>query len=377
MRIDVHCHIGYHRKNLPNANRFSFEPLEEYTPFDSYMSDRVFYSLGMRLLRMILRLPQSIPAEQQEELAQNHLLQQILHSHCIDRAVVLAFDQYHTTEGHALGPRKRNKPFGSDLYVSNTFARNLWQQYPQRILFGASIHPYRKHRQLTALDMLEEVVHAGAVLIKWLPLTQNIDVQDPRSIAFLRRAADLGIPLLIHCGMESTLGNMHPQFADPRPLLHTLNKLRKDRAMPTVIIAHAAAPTLWPFTPSHTFNACIDALRHDFANAPLYADTAALALFSKAHWLKKLAAMPEIHHKLVYGSDFPIPPTPEMFRFNLGDDYRKIKNTFSFIDRDIMIKTRLGLNGTIVQRSGQILSERIKVADQIARQSFDKTCAQR
>jgi hypothetical protein len=377
MRVDLHCHLGYHRKNLTEVKRFSFEPLGGYASFDSYMSDLVFFSPGLRMLRLMLQIPPYIQAEQQEEFAQRLLLRQIIESFCIDRAVILAFDQYHTNDGKPLGPRRRDSRQGSDLYVSNTFVRHLWKQYPQKLLFGASIHPYRNQGNKTAIDMLEEVVASGAVLIKWLPTTQNIDIEDPRTIEFIRRAADLNIPLLIHYGMEATLGNMHPRFADPSGLLRTLNSLRKDRAMPTVIIAHAATPVFWPVTPGRTFYTCIDALRGDFAEAPLYADTAALGLFSKAHWLKKLAGMPEIHHKLVYGSDFPIPPTPELFRFRLGKDYRKIKNAFSFIDRDIMLKSCLGVNGDTVRRSGQVLSERIKVADQITSQIIDKTCAQR
>src|SRR5690606_28695608 len=113
-------------------------------------------------------------------------------------------------------------------YVSNTYARDLWRRHPLRILFGASIHPYRGCGDKTAVEMLDEVAASGAVLIKWLPLAQNISARDPRTVAFLRRAAELDMPMLIHYGGEKILANNHREHEDPAPLLQTLRELRQE-----------------------------------------------------------------------------------------------------------------------------------------------------
>src|SRR5439155_26641699 len=101
----------------------------------------------------------------------------------IDRYVLLAFDAYHNDAGRRPPLPERSGDCGSDIFTSNSFIRRLCRNNPDRFLFGASIHPYRAD----ALAALDEVAAAGACLLKWLPLHQNINVRDPRTVAFLRR----------------------------------------------------------------------------------------------------------------------------------------------------------------------------------------------
>ena len=321
----------------------------------------------MRLARWyfgLSRSPDDAPGT--DEAMERILLTHVLGATRVDRVVVLAFDQYHTSAGKRVGARRRRCQFGTDLYVSNTYARSLWLRYPRRILFGASIHPYREWNGMTAPDMLDEVAAAGAVLVKWLPLTQNIDAEDPRTVRFLRRAAEIGMPLLVHCGEEGVLADMHRQYKEPAPWLRTLRRLRAEGTMPTVIVAHMATPIMGPLGSGRTFRVMADALTGEFADAPLYADISALALFSKAHWLERLARMPEIHPKLVYGSDFPVPPTPLAFRRRLGGKYRQVCTSSSWLDRDIAIKSALGMDEGVFNRAGDLLRDRIAAADAIA-----------
>ena len=56
-----------------------------------------------------------------------------------------------------------------------------------------------------AVAELERVARDGAVLIKWLPITQDIDPSDARCVPFYEALAHLGIPLLSHTGWERTL----------------------------------------------------------------------------------------------------------------------------------------------------------------------------
>jgi len=296
----------------------------------------------------------------------------------VDRVVVLALDQYHTADGEVRGPCRRGVRFGTDLYVSNTYVRQLWLRHPRRLLFGASIHPYRRWGKATATDMLEEVAAAGAVLIKWLPLAQNIDMGHPLTMAFLRRAGEIGMPMLIHCGDEKALGNMHPEYADPTALLWAMRRLREEGKMPTVIVAHAATPALWPVTPGRTFRILVGALLGEFADAPLYADLAGLGLFNKAHWLNRLIKMRAIHHKLVYGSDFPIPPTLLAFSLQLGHLYHEIRAMPSWLDRDISLKSALGIGEDVLTRGSVLLGNRIAAASAVLqgesrRQKSDRT----
>jgi predicted TIM-barrel fold metal-dependent hydrolase len=367
MRVDVHCHIGQRRRLCGDDGRFSFEAPGKHASCDSYFSDVLYDGAFMRLARWHFGLGGSRSSEEEfDATVERILLDHILNAKSIDRVILLAFDQYHTDDGQSLGSRRHLRQHGSDLYVSNTYARQLWLRHPRRILFGASIHPYRRDGRKTAVDMLQEVAAAGAVLVKWLPLSQNIDGQDPRTIEFLRCAASLGIPLLIHCGCEAALGNMHPRFKDPAPWLRTLRQLRQERCTPTVIIAHVASPPLWPVTSARTLHILLEALTGEFADAPLYADLAGMTMVNKAVWLKKLAQMPDIHHKLVHGSDFPIPPFPIVFWPQLRHRYKVIRELESWLDQDIAVKTALGFPESVFERAGELLAGRIRLADRLA-----------
>ena len=129
--------------------------------------------------------------------------------------------------------------------------------------------------------------------------------------------------------------------------------------MPTVSVAHVGTPCTWPLGSGRYYRMMLDALLGEFADAPLYADVAALALFTRARWLKRLARIPSIHRKLVYGSDFPIPPSADAFRWELGRQYREIAAIPNWIDRDAAIKSTLGLGDEVFARGGELLRTRL------------------
>jgi predicted TIM-barrel fold metal-dependent hydrolase len=362
VRVDVHCHIAQRCRRCGDEHRFSFEPVSRTG--DAYLSDWFVRSMGMRLARHRFDfVPRPGPASvADDDRLEARLLRHILDARRIDRVVLLALDQYHTDDGEPRGPRADSRTPGTDLYVSNTYIRELCRRHPGRLLLGASIHPYRLHGRMTAVDMLREATAAGAALVKWLPTSQNIDPEDPRTVEFMREAARLGLPLLVHTAEERALGSFHRHLERPDGLLRTLARLRQEGLMPTTIVAHVATSSFWPITSHATFNTLIAALTGPFADAPLYADVAALCLFNKAHWLRRIVRMPGIHHKLVYGSDFPLPPSCFVFRRLLGERYHEVVLVPSWIDRDVIIKSCVGLPSEVFSRGGELLARRIDAA---------------
>ena len=333
--IDIHCHLAVRERKSP----------------DAYVSPRQMKRIGTRLLRWFLPRGQRVPGEDFDAWFERFQMEQLTTFRRVDRVVLLAMDAVHHDDGRPCGPARRRRDFGTDLYVSNDFVRDMCRRHPDRLLFGASIHPYRGN----ALALLDDVAAAGAVLVKWLPVVQNIDAGDLRTVGFLRRCAELRMPLLVHYGPEFTLGTSRPCAADPAPMLQTLRQLRREGAMPTVIVAHLATPLLWPFTPAVHFHTLVEALTGEFADAPLYADTAALASPSKAHWLAKLSDMPALWPKLVHGSDFPIPAVPRMFRRRLGASYAAVTAEKNWIDRDYVLKCAMGLPDDLFTRAATLL----------------------
>jgi predicted TIM-barrel fold metal-dependent hydrolase len=367
MRIDIHCHMSQAARPCRAKDRFPFEPPEDYAPYDSYWSHRFIRGrIGFEVSRWLLKVGRKPDIQEQDAEVEAALLRHLLGAKLVDRAVILAMDQYHTDAGEPLGQTPRGGTFGTDLYVSNTYVRELWRRHPDKLLYAAAIHPYRNTAGFSAIEMLEQVAADGAVMIKWLPLSQNIDVEDERTVAFLRRAAQLGMPMLIHCGEEFTLGNMHPKFADPKPLLGVLRGLRREGNMPTVIVAHVATPSTWPIDRGQTYYDLVDGLMGEFADAPLYADIAALGIINKARWMFDILKRTRLQRKLVHGSDFPVLTMPWFYRRRLGPQYRRVMQYRSWLDRDIALKMGIGLDPSIFTRASQLLSERIAHADHLA-----------
>ena len=165
------------------------------------------------------------------------------------------------------------------------------------------------------------------------------------------------MPMLIHYGGEKALTANRPEQADPAPLFKVLSTLRADGAMPTVVIAHFATPSSWPFGPHNYFEATAAELLGEFADAPVYCDTSAMGLFMRAHWLKRLLRRTELHPKLVHGSDFPIPVNAGFFLWQLRTRLMQVWKATSWIERDYRLKAALGLGDAVMTRTWDILRE--------------------
>ena len=183
------------------------------------MSQKLLSSLPFRFMRWRLGLnPEAADFDGQLVSLIDRL---ICDTDGLDAAVLLAFDAAHDDDG-------RFDDANTHLYVTNDYVIDVCRRYPSRMLFGASIHPYRPD----AVAELERCAAAGAVLVKWLPIVQNFNPADPRCEAFYEALAALNMPLLSHTGGEQSLPNLDPSVADPNLLLPALKRGVK------VIMAH-------------------------------------------------------------------------------------------------------------------------------------------
>jgi hypothetical protein len=125
--------------------------------------------------------------------------------------------------------------------------------------------------------------------------------------------------------------------------------------MPTVIVAHAATPSfIWQSAKG--CKALFEALLGEFSDAPLYADISALAAFGRTTWLRRLAKRRELHRKLVYGSDYPIPPLVHSFWMSLPfAALREIRAASSWIEQDIRLKRALGYQECVFTQAAELL----------------------
>jgi uncharacterized protein len=303
-----------------------------------WMHPRMRRSVQVRAGLWSYRLSLSDPELDQRYV--HYLLTRIRSAGFLRQAVVLAKDWTCTAAGEA---DHEHTPF----YVPNEYAARLARAAPE-LLFGASIHPYRPD----ALEALDRATEDGAVLVKWLPNTQGIDLRDPRSRAFCRRMAELRMPLLVHSGEEGATFAATQELGDPAHLVAPLEQ------GVTVIAAHLASYGQTAGEPN------LERLVRMFPRWPnLFADTSALTLITRWRALLDLAGRTELHSRLVHGSDFPIPPAATLFfgRMGLGDWWRAWRRENPF-RRDFEIKWALGLPPEIFTRGYELLAPRLHSA---------------
>ena len=115
------------------------------TPGHGLVSPRLRKSLTFRFMRWRLGLtPEN--GEAIERDVESRLVETIAGTEGLEAAVVLAFDAVYDAEG-------RFDQANTHLYVTNDYVFELTRKH-SKMLFGASIHPYRKD----AISELERCV---------------------------------------------------------------------------------------------------------------------------------------------------------------------------------------------------------------------------
>ena len=301
-----------------------------------WMSEAMRRSIPLRAGLWNLGLSLSQPDLDQAYVA--YLRSRIHGAGFLRQVVVLAMDAAYTETG------ERDLAH-TGYFTPNEYIARLAREYPE-FLFGASVHPYRPD----ALDELDRVAAAGAVLVKWIPNVQGMTLTDARCRAFYRRMAELRLVLLCHAGDEQALSIAGQEYGDPRRLAAALEE------GVTVIAAHVAS------LGEREGRSNFDLLADMFPRWPnLYADTSALTLITRWRVLQRVAERTGIHTRLVHGSDFPLPPAGTMFfgRMALGRWWGAWKRE-NLLRRDFELKQALGLPEEIYRRGYAVLAPRLE-----------------
>lgn len=292
--------------------------------------------LRMPLLALMLRhngIPISALFHDLDKFYLNRLL--TLTEHCsLDAFVLLAQEQVYDDAGRIA------QGLGT-AYVPNDYVFSVAKRYP-RFLPAVSIHPARPD----AMEELERCLAEGAVMMKCLPMCQNIDTRDRRFTKFWERMAEAKLPLLAHTGGEHTLQVVRPDFADPANLELPL------QCGVTVIAAHAAAKS--GLVDPQYFPRLVEMMaRHK----NLYADNSAFNANFRGQVTPQCLKSPVVE-RIVYGSDFPVPCFP-FFPWIQSQiswrDYRRTARIPNPIERDYQLKLAMGFPEETFTRIGTLL----------------------
>ncbi|MEW6202972.1 MAG: amidohydrolase family protein [bacterium] len=262
------------------------------------------------------------------------LVSEVREGEGIDKAVILALDAVYDSKGRCHRER-------THAYISNDYILRLAREN-DCLLPGVSVHPDRPD----ALDELERCKAQGAVLVKWLPNSQDIDPSNPAYDEFYGKLIGLGLPLLSHTGYEHGIPAPHQEYGDPRRLQRALD------AGVTVIAAHSGTSGL--LRPIEYFDHFVQMIEK---YPSFYGDLAAYTSISRAHYLPRFLRDPALLERLVQGSDYPVPPTPWLFIHKLGlrqcMSFQRERNIFT---RDYLVKKAMGVPEEVFFRADSILN---------------------
>jgi predicted TIM-barrel fold metal-dependent hydrolase len=264
----------------------------------------------------------------------------------VDRVVCLALDHVWDRSG---APRLDR----TDFWVANDYVLHLRELRPGKVLYGASVHPYRSDFR----ERVRDAVANKAVFLKWLPSAQQFSLADTAvrdALKFLATARDGGpLPLLLHTGVEYAVPTTDERtrpydylswgFWDrfwnlwrrqrwyaPRipEVLRSLDEALTEGAV--IIMAHAGLPY---------FAAHASLFEHDdfpvvrrylrrtttgqTGKGRVYADLSACATPFRKGYYKEFSKLPP--DLLLFGSDFPTPA------FELSADLREAWRDFNSV----------------------------------------------
>ncbi|PTT77625.1 amidohydrolase [Pelomonas sp. HMWF004] len=216
------------------------------------------------------------------------------------RWMLFAFDQACDAAGR---PHAAHTTF----HVPNAYAAHIAAEHPARFAWVASIHPYRPD----ALARLDAALAQGAVALKWLPSSMNIDLRDARLRPFYDRLAAARLPVIVHCGEERAVpGAGRDELGNPllvrAPLQHGVR----------VIVAHCASLgdslDLDQRRPQEVpaFSLFARLMDEDWGGRLLGDISAVLLRNRPPEVVRTLLTRSDWHPRLLHGSDYPLPGIP-------------------------------------------------------------------
>jgi predicted TIM-barrel fold metal-dependent hydrolase len=304
--IDCHVHLAA----LPDGDN------------GCYISPKMLRSPLFRFLLWKHQLSPSHPREANRKYLDD-LLTELRASRHVQQAVLLGMDGVYDQNG-------RLDQAHTDFLIGNDYVLKTARAYPNEFLAGVSINPQRRD----AVDEVHRCADGGATLVKVLPNAQQFNPADTRYKAFYRALAERKLPFLSHVGYEFSLIGKDQSVGDPDRL-----KLALDEGA-TVIAAHACSYGLMLY---EKFLPTFQELAATYPN--FYADISALTLPNRLKMLLHLRRHPELHDRLLFGTDYPL----SVFHFAAWGRVgiralRDMIRTTNRFDRQALVCRRLGLN---------------------------------
>jgi predicted TIM-barrel fold metal-dependent hydrolase len=219
------------------------------------------------------------------------------------KGVLLAFEKFYDTNGIAIEEK-------TSLHVPNQYVHQLAVSN-KAFSPAVSIHPDKPE----AINELRFWHEKGARIVKWLPNSMRIDPSSDNALKFLTTMKELDMVLLTHVGEERAVDGEEFQVLG-NPLLY---RKALDQGV-KIIMAHVASlGDCIDLEMQNKNTSCFELFWRLFENPKytdnLFGELSAVTLYTRLGApILKILESPQTHHRLVNGSDYPLPGVNWIFR---------------------------------------------------------------
>ena len=215
-------------------------------------------------------------------------------SNFVQKSVVFGVDAKFDESGNLVHKDKTVCATNEDVFA-------FYEQNPNEVVPFFSVNPNRKD----ALNLIEKYHKMGFRGGKLLHSYWETDLNDKRYEPYFRLLSELRLPLVIHVGDENSLAS--------NKALESIEQLKSPLNLGCrIVCAHMGASSdgvlsMFSRDPEKLGANYFTLLRWLREFDGLYADVSALLCINKARILPHLKTQTQIHDKILFGTDFPVP----------------------------------------------------------------------
>ena len=270
---------------------------------------RVFDKVALTFFAKTLGTNKEQLLEKKYEGYVDAVINNIKTSKYVKKSVLLPVDGKVNTKGKELFRDKTVCSYSEDVY-------EVYKKYPELVIPFFSINPNR----VDALDLIDRYVALGFQGAKFLQNFWDIDINDKKYIPYFEKIKEYDLPLIIHTGSEHAI--------DSNPLYEKIEIANQAIEIGCkVVIAHMGVDIVMEKNPLKLHNNLsfktqnfgedyYKSLEYLEKYENVYADLSALILFFRAKVIEDLAKnQKHLHHKLLFGTDYPVPQSV-LFSYN-------------------------------------------------------------
>ena len=220
--------------------------------------------------------------------------------------------------------------------ATNEDLLKLYEKNKDIIVPFFSINPMRPD----ALDLIDKYYELGFVGAKFLQNYWGVDTREKRYEAYFDKLKEKNIPLIVHIGSESSVTSV--KSCEKLEMLNKPLEIGVNTIAAHMALSYEPKQILKAFSknPKNFNNEYFVLLEMLNQHDNLYADISAILTPVRAKVLKHLSQQKEVHHKLLFGTDYPVPFSTILNTYDLTYKKRfeisKEKNPFDRYSKVIL-----------------------------------------